>query len=750
MSHNQRRIILTVFSLLAVVSIYYSTQLKFAFSLEQFFPEGDKDLAYFKEFEKNFEQDVNFLLVALPREEGVFDSTFLTRVKSFTEATYDLPLVGESQSLATIQRPIKTPFGITAVPFIHIDDPSRYESDKKKVLEDERLVYTLIDKDATALIVAMKTEMGMMDLEESNTVVDGVEALLEKYEFDDYHLLGPAYFAREMVSMQQREVLVTSLVSGVLVSIIMFLIFRRFWGTILALVSIALGMLIFLGFMGVTQRPLNAMSALYPMLMIIVGTSDVIHIMTKYIDELRRGSDKKSAIKVTIKEIGLATLLTSMTTAIGFMALVTSKIIPIRDFGINSAVGVMIAYITVLLFTTAVVSLFKTEQLIKIVKQTSRWDDVMSWANQLTIDHPRRIILGGLFFFVFSLYGISQISTNYSIESNLPRGEKLSTDFFFFEEKMAGFRPIEYAVYPQGDYQADDFEVLQQMDKLEQHLREIDHLQSVQSLTTVYKSLHQMYNGNRTEAYRFPEDKNDFLKYKKLASKAAGITDKILLSPDKKIARISTRAKDIGADRINEKGEEIKNWISQNLDPNIAVYKETGTGLIMDKNGEYIRENLLEGLGVAILVISILMALLFKNWRMVFISLVPNLLPLLLAGAMLGYLGIQLEAGVSIIFAIIFGIAVDDTMHFLSKYKLSIDKGLTVDEAISVTFRETGKAICLTSIILFFGFLIMLTSIHPPSVTIGILISITLISAVVGDLMLIPILLRWMMKPKVS
>jgi uncharacterized protein len=746
MNQNTRKIILIAFAVLAAFSLYFSTRLVFSFSLDQFFPEGDEDLAEYKAFEKNFEQDVNFLLVALPREEGVFDSTFLRRVHKFTTASLQLPLITESQSLTSIQRPIKTPFGLTAVPLIHLDDPSRFEQDKERVLKDERLVYNLIDKDATALIVAMKTKTGMMDLTESTQIIHDVEALLKEHQFDDYHLLGSAYFAKEMVQMQKREVLVTSIISGILVSIIMFLIFRRFWGTVLALVSIVIGMLLFLGFMGAAGRPLNAMSALYPMLMIIVGTSDVIHIMSKYIDELRKGKERLEAIKITIQEIGLATLLTSLTTAIGFAALVTSKVIPIRDFGINAAIGVMIAYVTVLLFTTTVISFFQTEQLIKIGHKGSRWDQFMSLINTFTKVYAKQIMLVTLAFFALSLYGISRITTNYRIESNLPRGEKLTSDFFFFEDKMAGFRPIEYAAYAQGSYNADDFEVLQQVDKLEQHLGEAEHLQSVQSITAIYKTIHQVFNGNSEAAYRFPDNKADFEKYKKLASKASTATDKILLSQDKKIARISTRAKDIGADRIGEKGEEIQEWIAQNTDASVVIFKETGTGLIMDKNGDYIRKNLLQGLAIAVFLISLLMALLFKNWRMVIIFMIPNILPLLFAGAMLGFIGIELDAGVSIIFAIIFGIAVDDTIHFLSRYKLCINKGMSVDEAIAVTFQETGKAICLTTVLLFFGFLVMLTSIHPPSVTIGILISVTLLSALVADLLLTPILLRWFMK----
>jgi predicted RND superfamily exporter protein len=222
----------------------------------------------------------------------------------------------------------------------------------------------------------------------------------------------------------------------------------------------------------------------------------------------------------------------------------------------------------------------------------------------------------------------------------------------------------------------------------------------------------------------------------------------VLVNQDGNKARISARIKDIGADEIKTISDSIQVWINTHTNPNVASFRQTGTGLIIDKNSEYVRQNLIEGLGLAVLIVGILMAILFKNWKMLLISLVPNLFPLLIAGALLGYLGIDLEAGVSIVFAVIFGIAVDDTIHFLSKYKLALQNNLSTEEALAVTFIETGKAICLTSIILFFGFLIMLFSIHPPSVTIGLLISITLLSALFSDLLLIPVMIRWLIPQK--
>ena len=142
------------------------------------------------------------------------------------------------------------------------------------------------------------------------------------------------------------------------------------------------------------------------------------------------------------------------------------------------------------------------------------------------------------------------------------------------------------------------------------------------------------------------------------------------------------------------------------------------------------------------------MALLFQSFSMLFIAIVPNLVPLLAAGALLGFFGVELEAGIAIIFAVVFGIAVDDTIHFLSKYRIAKNKGMSMEEALKSTIVETGKAIILTSIILFSGFLILLFSVHPPTRTVGWLISVTLVSALIADLLLIPLLLRWIKKHK--
>jgi predicted RND superfamily exporter protein len=480
--------------------------------------------------------------------------------------------------------------------------------------------------------------------------------------------------------------------------------------------------------------------------MIIVGTSDVIHLMTKYVDELRFGKSQRDALRITLKEIGLATFLTSATTAIGFATLLTSRVGPIRDFGVNAGIGVLVAYITVITFTMALLTLFNQDQIMRTEGTVENWDKWLLRLNVWVKNNTRIIAWGTTAAVIISLIGISMVNTNYSIIGNMPRGAKITSDLQFYESEFTGFRPFELAVFAQPGYKVTDFKVLQEMDKIENAMRAEPALRAISSQTALVKSVNQAMTGGTPEDYRLPEDEAAFAKIAPMLARAPSSASAVLVNKNGDKARISSRALDIGSDSIRNMAARIANFGKTELDTSVIKVQETGTGLLLDKNSVYVRESLLWGLGGAVLLISFLMALLFRDWKMLFVALVPNILPLLLAGALLGFLGIDLEAGIAIVFAIIFGIAVDDSIHFLAKYRLVRGRGIGQDEAIATTFRESGKAIILTSLILFFGFLSLLFSVHPPSVAIGLLISVTLASAVLADLLIIPVMLRWLVK----
>ncbi len=734
--------IIVAFALMAIYSLTFINKLNFQFDFESFFPTDDPDLAIFKDFIKDFETDDNFLLIGLKRQDGIFEQKFLEDVHDLTVKSRDVPFVLEAESITKLVYPLVTPFGITSIAAVDIDDPSKYPQQRERLLQDERLLDYLISRDGKSTIIALKT-VDAITLDQSYEMLEGIESLIASYDFEEDHILGRANFQKELVRMQVREIMVSTIIAGSLVFFVMLFIYRKALTVFIALTSIGLGMTLFMGFLGVSGQTLSAMTGLYPILMIIVGTSDVIHIMSKYLDELEKGHSKNESILTTIKEIGLATLLTSVTTAVGFTTLLTSRIMPIREFGINAAIGVMIAYITVVLFTCALLSFFDLTKLTSPKTRTNFWTKWMTKAYDASFK-KKAIWFSILGFVVFCSIGISMVTTNYKIESNLPLGAKITKDYQFFEREFVGFRPVEVAVTTDGNIY--DYKVMSEINKVEDKFKEDGYFKAIRSQTMIYKSIAQMFGGNTVQSYRFPETEEEYTKYVSVASKIPKLSNNILVGKNAKKARIISRMNDVGADSTKLIVEKLEDWIYANTDTSLVSFDITGTSMLLDKNVEYARRSLLTGLCIAILIIGFLMVLLFKNLKYLVIALIPNIFPLVFAGAILGFLNIELEAGITIVFAIIFGIAVDDSIHFLSRFKIGRLKGYSVEKSLKATFLETGKAICITSIILFFGFMVLLFSVHPPSRSIGILIGITLVTALLSDLFIIPLLIRLLIK----
>ncbi|NNC95208.1 MAG: MMPL family transporter [Chitinophagales bacterium] len=748
MIYRFRNYILLFFILLSIGCIFASTQVYFKYDFEQFFPKGDKSLDEYYLFMEKFEGDDDFLLVGLKREKGIFDSLFLNRVDILTDQCAQLPYIKRSYSITKHKNIIKTPFAFLPLDAVHLDDPSRLKRDSVKIVNDPRLAGNIVSKDAKTLVIALKTLDSLKQFE-VQILMDSANSLLAKSPFDEYHFLGKPNFQTELVRLQIKEFIISTAIAAILVTIVFSLIFRRFIGVIIALVSVLLCMIVFMGFIGGFRIPLDIMSALYPILMIIVGVSDVVHFSTKYVEELAKGKSRKDSIKITIREIGIATFLTSFTTAIGFATLLTSMITPIKRFGIVAAIGVILAYLVVMVFTTSILCRFKLEQINAPVQRKDIWKAILEWFYRLGIDYRNRCIAGVLLVIIICAWGISKITTDVHIYDSLPRNEKLTTDFAFFEKELAGFRPFEIAAKAQGDYSITDYEVIREIDKVESYLNKFeDKINGIQSVTTVYKSLNRAYNGDQREYYVLPEKRSQFDRFQRQIDKLKIEEFDVLVSKDKKYGRLSASILDIGSDTIKVLMNKIDKYIAENTDTSIVQFFQTGTGVIVDKNQEYVRNSLISGMSIAFLAVSFIMALLFRNLKMVVISLIPNLIPLFICGAILGFSGIELNAPTSIIFAISFGIAVDDTIHFLSKFKLERDKGIAIEDALYLTFMETGKAIMITTVILFFGFLVLLFSKNPATFNVGLLISLTLFSALIADLIVIPIMIRLWIKEK--
>ena len=737
---------LGIFSIIVGLSVYFTFQLTFSYDYEDFFPEGDKDLDFYYQFREKFEHDDNFLMVGFKPESGVFDAQFLTQLDSATRQIKSIEEAERVFSITNFNYVIKSPFGFIDYPALHVDSPERYAADSARLALDERIMGKLISEDFTTAVIFIKTK-DTLSQSESENLVHGVQAVLDKNKFSDYHLLGKAYFQVELIKIQQKEFTLYAILSFLLVGIVTFIMFRKIWCVLVAMLTVGVALVVFTGILGAFRIEQNVMSTLFPIVIIIIGISDAVHFIGKYIIELRKNSNKNIALYRTLSDIGFATLLTAVTSAIGFATMLTSNVPPIKFFGILSALGVLIVYVVVLFFISPVLKLFSLQQLdSNHISDNKKWNVFLDYIYRSGKNYPRRILLVSSVVLLIFTYGITQISTDIHLEAGMPKNEKITEDFHFFEANFNGFRPMEIAAVAQNGYSITDPIILQQIDEVEQFVKNYDIVNGLQSVTMIYKSMNRAYNGDNPSFYTLPTDSNIIKQYNRDLSRVKLSELNLLVSEDKKFGRMSAFLSDAGTDSIRVVQNEIKSFITNNTNPEQVTFTITGTGIIFDKNTQYLRSNIISGVLLAFLCIGIVMAFMFRNWKMVIISIIPNVIPLAVCAGIMGLLGIELDAPTSIIFGISYGIAVDDTIHFLSKFRIERQKGYDVETAIKNTFEETGKAVFIMSVILLFGFLILLLSPTAATFNIGLLTGITLFSAVWPDVYILPMMLRKWMK----
>ena len=738
-------ICIVCFILLGILSATKLDELKFSFDFSHFFPEEDPDLAFYDSYVKEFGTDDNFLLIAVENKPNVFQQDFLNKFQAFSQESKGFEYVLESNSLTTLSYPLKTSFGYTTLPIFHINDPHQYQKDWHKIQEDSLFINVLIDKKGESLVLALQT-VDNLNYKQSEVLLNTIRTSLKSNKLTNYHILGRAFFYEAIVEMQRSEVLTTTRVASILVFIILLLVYRSMPVVLISVFSIAMSLLLFMGLLAALGKELNAMAAFYPVLMLIVGTSDVIHLTDSYIRKLQSGIFRYDAIISSLKEVGMTTLLTSITTAVGFVTLLSSRLVSIQEFGINAAIGVIVAYTTVILLTGSLLISLPEKKLIGRKSISKNWVNALLKINTFTKNYPNAIILGTLVFTFFCFLGIYLIKTNNEFKQTLPAKSEIARDFEYFQNNYAGFRPIEIAVMSTDGHKVTDFEIVQEIEKLLTYLKTIKIIGNIQSANLPYKIINKANNLNNAAFFTLPDDKATFIEYQKDSRKLARKQLARFINGDETVARINGKLQDVGTDSLKIIYNSIDSFAKTNLDTTLVTVKVTGKSILLDKNSEYIRSSLLEGLLYGLLLIGVIMAFVFRDIKIFLISLVPNVLPILFAGGVLGFLGIPLEASLSVVFAIVFGIAVDDTIHFLGKYKLGITQGLDKEAALEKTFAQTGRALVITTIILFFGFLVMLFSIHQPSITIGLIISVTLVTALILDLLLLPVLLRKLIK----
>jgi uncharacterized protein len=746
--------------LTTVFSGFALRKISFDYDFESFFPTDDPDLDVYLKFRETFEYDNEYVLLALENKSGVFDSVFLDKVSDFSDSLRELPDITRITSPVNIENTIISDLGAMRVPYLHIDEPSRYSEDSSLIYRSEELRSTFFADDARSLCIYIKTTEGISK-EKSDSLLQRMNALLDQFKFDKFHMAGKMNGQKVYLEKLQNEFIVFFAASFFLVVLFLVISFRSFWGVWVPVLIVVLAIIWTLALMTITGKALDIMTVLLPTMMFVVGMSDVVHIVTKYLEELRetrlqRGTPNRfEALLKTIKEAGFATFITLLTTALGFLSLLNSHIKPIRDFGIYTSVGVFVAFVLAYTIMPVVLNVLPEPKL-KLDSGTSLfWDKRLHTLLRWILRNSKAIAAGTLILIMLCIIGIFKIERNNYLIEGLTRNDELRKDFDFFEKQYSGVRPFELqidAATPGSTLLG--VNELRAIDTLEHFLKTKYSVGFLLSPATVVKAVNKARNNGNPDYFKLPADSATIQEAVELAEPFRKRKEyKILLTPDGRTGRITGKMHDIGSREVFKLNDSLNAFLATTAAVKPIKVTITGGATMLDKNNEYLVVNTMQGLGISILVVALIIALIHRSWRMVIIAVIPNLLPIVFIGGLMGWCGIELKSSTSIIFSIAFGIATDDTIHFLARLKLERMKGKSFPLAVKRTFLSTGKAVIVTSLILCAGFFTLIGSGFESTFYFGLLVSITLFVAVFTDLLLFPLLVIWLTpksKPSVN
>ena len=732
--------------------------IKVDFSFESFYPKDDPEFQYYTQYEKYFPNADNTILIALgngpagatPQEE-IFNRAFLTRADSLFRDLGTLPHVDSVVNpvqMVTIRR---SGLGVKTKKVFDLESELLRENARKWVETDTFVSRAFVSEDSKFLAAYLQVDTTILDSSArdilTNSVIDKVEAT--GYE---YVVSGVPTVRTQYVEKTTFELLFFTAISILILIAFLTFTYRSVWGVVIPLIGVIGALVWCMGTIGWAGKPMDLLSGLLPPILFVVGMADIIHLVTRYSQELRNGLPPLKAMKATLDEIGVAILLTSVTTAIGFLSLLVSRIPPIREFGFFIALGVLFAYVISIVLVPFFLLKIDPKKIIrsKGLSNFRVWDRMLSWIYLVTKRFPGRVALTFVGIIAFSIFGMSQISFNAFLLEDLRPSDPIRKSMDFFEENFYGFRQFEMAIEMKEGHKVTDLDVLQDLEKMENKLHTQSRFSPFISPVTLVKRTHLVYHSNREGYYRLPEtqEKVDKLLDFVIIAGGAQALD-LVMTEDRTYARLNARMGDVGTDSMAIVYADFDAFAAENIDSEKFEYRFTGMSFLTERNVQYLRDSLLFGLLLAFGLIGILMGFLFRSWKMVLIAMVPNLVPLLFTAGMMGILGIAMKSSTSIVFVIAFGIAVDDTIHFLSRLRVELTAGRDLQTAIRNTVTGTGKALLMTTLILLSGFLILLASDFGGTYIIGLFTGLTLVMALASDLFLMPVLIRWI-KPGIG
>ena len=600
---------------------------------------------------------------------------------------------------------------------------------------DVSLMMITLDKE----VLNSKARIGLV-----NEIKETVDKFGEKYTIDVKYS-GLPYIRTVTSKKIQDELLLFVFLSLIITSVLLFILFRSGRAVLFAMLVVIIAVIWVLGTTVLFGYKITILTGILPPLLIVIGVENSIFLLNKYLNEYRLHGNKVLALSRMISRIGNANLLTNATTAAGFAAFIITSNELLVEFGIVASVNILVTYLLSLFILPILFSYFP----VPTAKHLQHLDKgfiniIVTRVTNIILTKRTIIYIITSVVFVGAIYGITRLKTTGNIVDDISKKEKLYKDMIFLEQNFKGVMPLEITINTHKRNGILRLSTLKKIDQLQDTLALYNEFSKPLSVVEVVKSAKQAFYKGNEKMYSLPnnQEKNFILSYvPDLGSGNKGILNAFVDS-NFQTTRVSVQMANIGTNDINRILTDIQPKIDSIFPPDKYDISLTGTSVVFLKGTNYLVKNLFMSLMLAVLIITILMALIFSSARMIIISLIPNLIPQILTAGMMGYFDIPIKPSTILIFSIALGISVDNTIHFLSRYRLQLrHNNWKIRPAVLGALIETGYSMVYSAIVLFFGFYIFTLSSFGGTEALGYLVSFTLIVALLSNLFVLPSLL---------
>jgi len=754
---SNRIIILLVFFVLTLFMAWKASFVRLSFTGSKILPLTDSAFIKYNEFKSRFGEDGNMMVLGVSSPDLLKKEQF-NDWKALAEEIHKLQGIKQVLSIGNLfdlqKDTTNQKFVIKQISANAVSTDAEMDSIKQHIYRlpfYEGLIY---NKETHATLMAVNFDHKILNTPKRGPVIKSIlekAAAFEKKHNIKVHISGLPYIRTAVSQLVSKEFVLFLGLSILVAAIILFIFFRRIYPVLFPILLVIIGVIWSLATLVMFGYEITMLTGLIPPLIVIIGIPNSILLLNKYHNELRKHGDKDKALHVTILRISETTLIANITAAIGFGVLYFTGSALLVEFGVVAAINVMATWFICLCLIPIIFSYLPIPKLEKQEDHDKGFLQKLLVKTDHLVHHRSKLIYTAcIAISLISLIGVAKINVNGYVVDDLPQNSPINRDLKFFEKNFEGILPLEVSIDTKRKNGILNLSTIKKVDRMEEMISEYPEFSRSVSLNKALKYASQAFYNGDPQFFRIPNDmeKNFVLSY---LGNSGGNNNMLkgFVDSNKQVARVSFQMADVGSGRMNELLEELQPRIDSILNPERFDVLLTGSSIIFSKGTDYMLRNLMESIIIAIVLISLLRLGQFRDLRIMFISLLPNVIPLIITAGLMGFFGIPLKPSTILIFTIAFGLASDQTIYFLTRYQQELSTtNFSTEKVISDTIRETGISMTHIALVLFFGFGIFTASTFGGTMILGMLLSITLIIALVSNLTLLPALLVLLDKRK--